>query len=292
MTWREYEDEVAEELERCYPGSTAERGVTMDGDLSGTSRQIDILLHVPDLGRIVVEVKRYGRKVHVKDVETFVGMLQDIGAARGLLVCPKGYSAAAVRRAWRGAEDVDLDVLSLDDLRGYQGFVGIPYAGSNGALVAAPFGWVLDLDTGPLDRNALAVLYRRGLTLEGAMDVLEWMYVQCWVRDDTARTVEELLEHQAAYMTGLIEGVEIEMRAPPPHPVSPTALRVARYPDGQTVEVTGFVEFEGAVFFLVLLTTPEATEMNARKVAAAVAGLRSIQIQHPPGEGGAPREAS
>ena len=290
MTWREYEDEVAEELARCNPDATVERGVWMDGALSGTRRQIDVVLRVPDLGPVVVEVKRYGRKVHVKDVESFVGMLQDVGAGHGLLVCPKGYSAAAVRRAWKGAEALDLDVLSLDDLRGYQAFAGIPYAGSNGAWLWAPFGWVLDLDTGPLGREALAVLYRRGLTLERAMDEGEWMYVRCWLKDDTARTVAELVDFQAAYMTELIGGVEIEMRAPPPHPVSPTALRVARYPDGQTVEVTGFVEFEGAMFFLVLLTTPEATEKNARKVAAAVAGLRSVQVQHPPGEGGASRE--
>ncbi len=284
MTWQKYEAEVASELERCYPGSNVQRDVKTAGVLSGASRQIDLVLEMADQDPAVVEIKRYGRKMHVKDVEAFIGMLHDVGAKRGLLICPKGYSKAAIQRAWRGTENLELDVLSLEDLRSFQGFGGIPYAGSNGALLSAPFGWVLDLDTGPVD--ALAVLYRRGRTLETAMRAGERMYVQCWQKDEVAATIPELLAHQRAYMVDAIEGLTIETLPPPPHPASQTALRVSRYPDDVTVELTGFVEFEGAIFFLVLLTTPEDLDKNIRKMSAAVSGLRSIRLVHSPDRSG------
>lgn len=73
---------------------------TVRGQLSGTSRQIDVSVNRRGKPRplLVVECKRYSRPLHVKDVECFLGMLDDLGAQKGVLVSPMGWSQAAERR--------------------------------------------------------------------------------------------------------------------------------------------------------------------------------------------------
>jgi hypothetical protein len=70
------------------------------GLLSSSRRQIDVSVYRSGEPRpaIAVECKRYGRRLNVKDVESFLGMLEDLGARRGVLVAPLGYSRGAVRR--------------------------------------------------------------------------------------------------------------------------------------------------------------------------------------------------
>lgn len=73
------------------------------GAITGIKRQIDVLIearHDTDNSRrIIVDAKRRKRKLDVKDVETFRGMMKDVGATHGYLVCPYGHTAAAEKRA-------------------------------------------------------------------------------------------------------------------------------------------------------------------------------------------------
>jgi hypothetical protein len=56
--------------------------------------------HTPDiLRRSIVEAKRIERKIHVKGVEMLLGMMDDVDARHGYLVCPTGHSNAALQRA-------------------------------------------------------------------------------------------------------------------------------------------------------------------------------------------------
>ena len=48
---------------------------------------------------IVIDCKDYNRPVDVKGVEEFWGLIDDVGAHKGALVCPKGFSQAAKERA-------------------------------------------------------------------------------------------------------------------------------------------------------------------------------------------------
>lgn len=74
----------------------------LDGRLSGRSRQVDVLVR-QKIGqyemRIVLDCKDYARPVDVKGVEEFHGLIMDVGANKGALVCPKGFTAAAKTRA-------------------------------------------------------------------------------------------------------------------------------------------------------------------------------------------------
>ena len=72
------------------------------GLLSQKKRQIDVaVFNAGDVSHplIAVECKRYKRKLNIQDVETFIGMKDDVGAENAILVCPLGFSRAAIRRA-------------------------------------------------------------------------------------------------------------------------------------------------------------------------------------------------
>lgn len=49
--------------------------------------------------RVALDCKDYGSPVDVKGVEEFHGLVQDIGAHKGALVCPSGFTKSAKRRA-------------------------------------------------------------------------------------------------------------------------------------------------------------------------------------------------
>ena len=82
-------------------------------------RQVDILVrsHLPGVpdNLMVVDCKRYGTKVDVDDVESFIGMVEDIGAPLGMLVTTEGYTDGAIRRA-EAARGLDVQVIGVDEL--------------------------------------------------------------------------------------------------------------------------------------------------------------------------------
>src|SRR5262249_50080346 len=49
--------------------------------------------------QIVIDCKDYNKPVDVKGIEEFYGLLTDVGAQKGVMVCPKGFTEAAKNRA-------------------------------------------------------------------------------------------------------------------------------------------------------------------------------------------------
>lgn len=103
VSWREYERAMFNDLYYVYrppvwevtPNLRAVRGLISRG-----KREIDVSVRRSSEPRptLVVECKRYNRPLNVKHIETFLGMLQDIGAPEGVLVSPQGWSRTAERR--------------------------------------------------------------------------------------------------------------------------------------------------------------------------------------------------
>lgn len=93
------------------------------GRISGVRRQIDVLIearHDTDNSRrIIVDAKRRSRKVDVKEVERFRGLMEDVGATHGYLVSPVGYTKAAEKRAQSA---VSIRIVTLDRLEGLRSF--------------------------------------------------------------------------------------------------------------------------------------------------------------------------
>jgi hypothetical protein len=83
------------------------------GRFSLEKRQLDVAMYRTwddELPFFIADAKRHSRPIDVTKVECFIGMMDDVGASIGLLVAPKGFSEAAVRRA--RAANVRVEIMS------------------------------------------------------------------------------------------------------------------------------------------------------------------------------------
>src|SRR4051812_23880825 len=118
--WKDYEREVGEVIvERVGGTASVETDVRLHGHRTGTQRQLDIAVRGTFAGLVdallVADCKAFSRKVHVKDMEAFIGLVRDVGADLGLLITTEGYSRAAEELA-RRTSGIHVEVLSLAEL--------------------------------------------------------------------------------------------------------------------------------------------------------------------------------
>lgn len=71
---------------------------------SGVERQIDVFI-TGEVGafevKIFIESKNHSTAIDIKEVESIVGMVEDVGATLGVIVCPSGFTDGAKKRASR-----------------------------------------------------------------------------------------------------------------------------------------------------------------------------------------------
>jgi hypothetical protein len=100
--WEKLEILVTKIQKALAPEATVEHNVKLPGVHSETMRQVDVLIS-QKIGqydmRIIVDCKDYNKPVNVKCIEEFSGLIQDTGVNKGAMVCPKGFSDAAKKRA-------------------------------------------------------------------------------------------------------------------------------------------------------------------------------------------------
>jgi Restriction endonuclease len=100
--FRELEILVAKIQAQLAPQAEVIHDARLNGRSSGRPRQVDVLVR-QKIGQyemlIVLDCKDYAKPVDVKGVEEFHGLIMDVGAHKGALVCPKGFTAAAKTRA-------------------------------------------------------------------------------------------------------------------------------------------------------------------------------------------------
>lgn len=119
--WKLYERLAAfVESMSSDPSLTVHPNVKLMGQFSGVERQIDVLidcrLNEDRSKRVVLDAKLRTRPLDVKDIEEFEGMMVDVRADRGILVCPNGFSPAAERRARKAITIKLLDPEDLDSV--------------------------------------------------------------------------------------------------------------------------------------------------------------------------------
>ncbi|MSP76266.1 MAG: hypothetical protein EXR12_09035 [Rhodospirillaceae bacterium] len=99
---RELEILVAKIQKQLAPNAEVLHDVKLRGRHTQRMRQIDVLIR-EKIGQfdmqIAVECKDTQRPTDVKGVETFAGLLDDVGAQKGVLVCPLGFTETAKVRA-------------------------------------------------------------------------------------------------------------------------------------------------------------------------------------------------
>lgn len=111
---RELELLVQRIQQQLAPDADVLHDVRIEGRRTNTKRQIDVLVK-QRVGQyeitIIIDCKDYKHPVDVKGVEEFYGLLDDVGAQKGVLVCPSGFTSTAKRRA----ADLQIDLYSPVD---------------------------------------------------------------------------------------------------------------------------------------------------------------------------------
>lgn len=279
MNWSDYEIEIFDFFRSAFPDADIRHNVSIEGRYSKAPRQIDILIEDYVAGnrfRTVVDGKFFSSKLDVKEIECFIGMLNDVEAHKGILITQEGYSEAAIKRAHYDLLDLDVDVLNFKDLKYFQGETAIPYAGSNAVLMPAPLGWVIDAKRGD---SFVAALYQRGLTLEDAGNQREWMYINFWEKSPEAKTVEELTKLQDKRLRENFSDAEISYLPTIKRNDANVLLRKAEISSYPSPEYTGFVEFKDFIFFAVLFTPVELAKRNIRKLEYILAKVLPIKVE-------------
>lgn len=278
--WKDYELFIKRHFEKLFPDARIRHDVMLPGLKSRTERQVDLLIEadVASFGiTIAIDCKYFRRKVDVKHVEEFLGLLNDLKISKGVIITNKGYSKAAYERATYETRDVELRILDFSELEQFQRFVAIPYFGRHAALISAPPGWIIDVNPpGP----HLAVMHPLGTTAAEAFHYEAFVYIDASMKDSNWPTLDTLLAVQSTniyrhYADPKVQLDEVKIRDDGPTVVR--TLEAAEIPN--TTECTVFVEFESAIMYMNLMSPTKDFEQNQRKLFWVVEKLQRLEVK-------------
>lgn len=279
MDWKEYENEVFELLKLYYKDALIERDVKKKGRYSMKLRQIDIYIEETIGGVktvVIVDCKCYNKKVDVKTVESFIGMADDLNADVGLMITEKGFTPTAIKRAYNNPEYIELDILNLAELGEFQAEWAIPYAGDNGALLLAPFGWIIDARK---SLEAKCFMYTRGNTFEQAALKKEVAYINFWDRHKNNESLDDLIAIQEKYIKDSGRLIKIAY-ANLNRDDFKTVIRESWIEGYPGPELTGFIEFDEFILFCVWFSDELALKRNNRKLERLLKMTLPLKINH------------
>lgn len=192
--WHKYEQYIFGTLQRRFPTARVIPNAHLPGLKSQNDRQIDVLVLLEIGGceiKIAFDCKFYKRKVDVKHVESFLGMLDDIRVSQGVLITAKGYTKTAYERVQRESRDINLQILNPDRLSEFQ-FIGCLWfwRGEVAAMVESPNGWAVDVEniTGPFQFS----MYPLGHDRASAMRRCPFLYGAIVLKTEAQPTMEAI----------------------------------------------------------------------------------------------------
>lgn len=119
--WRKYEKEIFNILKDTFEDCHFEFDDLIFGKFSKVDRQIDIAIR----GKIggsevlgIIDCKYFGKKIDVKIIEAFLGMIEDVKANFGIIITNQGFSKAAKNRAT--LKNLKLDIIKFNELEKIQ----------------------------------------------------------------------------------------------------------------------------------------------------------------------------
>jgi len=101
--WREFEEAVARFAAAMDPHAVVTHNAKLPDRDTGRRRQRDVWIEAKICGhflvRILVSCKRYARKLHQGDIDTFIGELVSSDAHKGVLYSYSGFNVPALEKA-------------------------------------------------------------------------------------------------------------------------------------------------------------------------------------------------
>ena len=272
MEWKEYENRVLTECQRVFFNADIQDNIYVDGLFSKRKRQIDIFIKDNNGVVYIIDAKKYNTKVDIKDVESFIGMVKDVGGNYGILVSENGFTKAAINRAHIGENNIEVDILNLKELGMFQYECAIPYAGNNGVVVNAPFGWIID---GTRRESMVATMYQRGISFEEATEQnKEWAYISFWDKNDEINTMEALISFQNDYLMDLNSNGIIETMED-----SGLKIRIFTSSNYPTKEITLYREYTDFILFVVLFSPNNLINRNINKMKYLLLNAIPLEVR-------------
>jgi rhodanese-related sulfurtransferase len=117
--WRAYERLIALLSTDEYDNHqyTVIPNARIKGLISNRKRQLDVLIdfrYDSNLSRrIIIDAKDRKRPIDIKEVEAFEGLMKDVKAKRGILVCSNGHTKSALKRAQK---NIGIKIVSSNDI--------------------------------------------------------------------------------------------------------------------------------------------------------------------------------
>ena len=272
MEWKEYENIVLTECQRVFFNADIQYNIYVDGLFSKRKRQIDIFIKDNNGVVYIIDAKKYNTKVDIKDVESFIGMVKDVGGNYGILVSENGFTKAAINRAHIGENNIEVDILNLKELGMFQYECAIPYAGNNGVVVNAPFGWIID---GTRREIMVATMYQRGISFEEATEQnKEWAYISFWDKNDEINTMEALISFQNDYLMDLNSNGIIETMED-----SGLKIRIFTSSNYPTKEITLYRDYTDFILFVVLFSPNNLINRNINKMKYLLLNAIPLEVR-------------
>ena len=203
-------------------------------------------------------------------------MCGDVNASEGILVTPNGYSQLAYNRAENDSSQIILDILSLEDLHNLQGYMAIPYAGEFGCIIQPAFGWIVDANQW---FGNLAWSFRKGFDFNRVFNEKEISYFNIWNTLKDPLTPRELLEQQVEMLaeTSTVYKNKIETVNEGGKVLTTRKTVIENY---LAPEYACTVEYEGFIFFGVLVSENNRESVNFRKLKQVVSQSIPISVKH------------
>ncbi len=283
MVWKKYENEVANYVRMKFGGGNILQNIKRPGKLSGTPREIDILIERQIADQyvcIVIECKKWKSKIDVADVGLFIDKLRDLNYSRGMMISEKGFTEAAFTRAMQES-DLQLYVLDFTELSDKIGFWANPYNGQCGAFISAPSGWVIDAALPPeMKEIGQCALYPMGMKLIEAAHKRHWMYFNIVPLGSAhGSTIQAVFDKQdqAVLMNDPGCGISYWRESTD---YGELLFRELFYKNDGYVEYSVGLETDLLVAYLVLTAPHELKERNLAKLRYMMSEIHFVALQY------------
>ncbi len=158
---------------------------------------------------------------------------------------------------------------SLSEFKMLQGAMAMPYAGNNGILINAPFGWIIDAKKEP---SIVAVLYRKGYDLNEAFANKEFAYLNFWNKDNNEK-IEDLIDEQNSDLSNNYDDHHFEVREE-----NSLWIRIFKSKQYPTTEITIFRDFGEFIVFIVLFSQDNMMDKNLEKMKYLLLSANAFKV--------------